>query len=193
MGRHLATEICRDEDDALVGAVVQDHLVKCVLPQKLTDRPGRIAAAMAVEILLEDSNDLGFFQARAVGCVFQRLPDHITAGIIELVLDDHQLPVPVERQQVEPLPGAIEAIEFLLNDQQAILALAHRFAERVRHRGKPFLKVFSLPESDLGKAGAFKLAQAVGGTINLEHLITIKISKVKIRHAIQFPRGQDVG
>jgi hypothetical protein len=68
--------------------------------------------------LLVDLADLRLRQRRAVRCVLQGLPDDVPARIVELVLDDDERPLLVDRQQVQPFARFIESIEFLLDDEK---------------------------------------------------------------------------
>ena len=109
---------------------------------------------MAVEIPLEDVEHLRLLERRAVGGILQRLPHDIAAGVVELVLDDHQLATLVERQQVEPLARVGKPVELLLDDQQL-------FAECVGGVGHPLLEVFTLAQTEVGELLLIELEDPV--------------------------------
>ena len=100
-----------------------------------------------------DVDDLGLGQAGDIGGVFQRLPGDVTPGIVELVFDDDQLAVLIQRQQVEPLARVGEAVKLLLDDQQL-------FPEGVGLFGEPFLQMLPLPQVQIRKAPLFELFQS---------------------------------
>lgn len=157
-GRHLFTEIRSDHHDALAVALVQDSFLQVGPVEEFADDRGGLApcaAMVTVEVGAEDFDDLAGFQAGAIGCVFQRLPDQIPPGVVELVLDQHKLAVLVERQQVKPFARLVETVEFLLDNEQV-------FPEGIGRTDQPFLKVLPLPEAKLAKTTVFQARQTVG-------------------------------
>jgi len=60
-----------------------------------------------------------------MGNIFQRLPDNVSTGVVELIFDDDKLSILIHSQQVQPFVGIGEAVELFLDNQQF-------FAEYIR-------------------------------------------------------------
>jgi len=147
----------------LRGAAVEGDPRQVVLVQKRRDLfAGRGRLSVPGQIVLIDITDVAGFQAGTVGRVFQDLPGGIPTGVIELVLDDDQLPLLVEGQKIQPFPGVCKLGKLLLEDQQ-VLAKARGAL------GDPLLQMLPLREFQIREAVALQGGEGVVSPVDLEH------------------------
>lgn len=145
-GGHLLAEVDGHQDDPLLLAGVELDFLEVLAVHELADLFLGIAAAVLGEVLLVDVGDLHLAQVGAIAGVLEGLPHDIAAGIVELVLDEDQPPLLVERQQVEALAGLVEAVEFLLDDEQFL-------PQRLGGARQPLLQMLALLDAQRCEGG----------------------------------------
>lgn len=111
----------RDDEDALGLAGVEDEVVEVVGLEKVEDLGFGVGGiGLTSEVVLVDANDFSLRKAGNIAGVLEALPDDVAPAVVELVLDDDEVAGFVESEEVEPIVGLAEAVEFLLDDEEGL-------------------------------------------------------------------------
>jgi len=166
---YFSAEIRSDEYHSLVVARVEHNFAQVLDFKKFTEPADcAAAAAVTVKILLIYIDNLRLVEARNVGGIFQCLPGNIAAAIIQLVLNDDEIAVLVERKEVQAFAGFIEPIKLFLDNEELI-------AKGVRLVCQPFLKVVPFTQLEVRKAFLDEARKTVLGKLDAEHYYPLQI------------------